>query len=65
MRSLEERGHEFDIALNRAQVSVDPRLQLVAATQRLFRRPGTLHVTPYQFVGIELGRLAGQIVQLQ
>jgi hypothetical protein len=28
--------------LNRAQVSVDPQLQLVAATERLFRGPDIL-----------------------
>src|SRR5215831_9560522 len=62
---LEERPDQMWHALDGGELGRDLVAQLFAAPQRCSGHTGAFHVTPYQFIGVQLGRVAGKKVQRQ
>ncbi len=60
---FEERTYQFGIGFDLLQLFLHPRLQFFALPERASRDSRAFGVAPHEFVGIELGGVARQVVQ--
>ena len=60
---LEERAHQLPILANVGKLLGDTLVKLLPRLQGATRVARALGMTPYQFVGIQVGSIAGQYVK--